>query len=250
MRSEGYSSWVCLCVCLSVCLLSHISPTERLFVLKTLSRTQRATKVKKFVGIFLKRLCSRVKPQNMSEKANMLIIPTYPMSAFSSLVNQPYFLGGGENTSGHTCTTSLAGRNFGYVIIQITLTAKTNFRYVKNALTLRSNFGIQNKLALYVLQVLPSEVETEVRKGELIMNRQQATSGTIVPRFFHAKTVATSSDASHRSNKLSPSEQTSVQLLAAQLELSSARYLGRLPSRISISNYASCVTRIRRSDWL
>ena len=48
-----------------------------------------------------------------------------------------------------------------------------------------------------MVQVLPSEVETEVRKGELIMNRQQATSGTIVSRFFHAKTVATSSDASH-----------------------------------------------------
>ena len=48
MRSEGYCSWVCLCVC----LLSHISPLERLFVLKTLSRTQRATKVKKFVGVF------------------------------------------------------------------------------------------------------------------------------------------------------------------------------------------------------
>ena len=81
MRSEGYSSWVCLCVCVSVCLcvclLSHISHTERLFVLKTLSRTQRATKVKKFVGICLKRLRSRVMPRNMSEKANMLIIPTY-----------------------------------------------------------------------------------------------------------------------------------------------------------------------------
>ena len=59
------------------------------------------------------------------------------------------------------------------------------------------NFGIQNKLALYVLQVLPSEVETEVSKGELIMNRQQATSGTIVSQFVHSKTVATSSDASH-----------------------------------------------------
>ena len=70
---------VCLCVgvCVSVCLLSHISPTERLFVLKTLSRTQRATKVKIFVGICLKRLRSRVMPRNMSEKANMLIIPTY-----------------------------------------------------------------------------------------------------------------------------------------------------------------------------
>ena len=66
-----------MCVCVSVCLLSHISPTERLFVLKTLSRTQRATKVKKFVGICLKRLRSRVMPRNVSQKANMLIIPTY-----------------------------------------------------------------------------------------------------------------------------------------------------------------------------
>ena len=55
MRSEGYCSWVCLCVC----LLSHISPMERLFVLKTLSRTQQATKVKKFVGFSLKPLRCR-----------------------------------------------------------------------------------------------------------------------------------------------------------------------------------------------
>ena len=73
MRNEGYSSWVGVCVCLS----GHISPTERLFVPKTLSRTQRATKVKKFVGICLKRLRSRIMPQNMGEKANMLVIPTY-----------------------------------------------------------------------------------------------------------------------------------------------------------------------------
>ena len=59
MRSEGYCSWVCVCVCLSVCLLSHISPMERLFVLKTLSRTQRATKVKTFVGFSLKPLRCR-----------------------------------------------------------------------------------------------------------------------------------------------------------------------------------------------
>ena len=64
-------------VCVSVCLLSHISPMERLFILKTLSHTQRATKVKIFVGICLKRLCSRVMPRNMSKKANMLIIPIY-----------------------------------------------------------------------------------------------------------------------------------------------------------------------------
>ena len=41
-------------VCVSVCVSGHISPMERLFVLKTLSRTQRATKVKKFVGFSLK----------------------------------------------------------------------------------------------------------------------------------------------------------------------------------------------------
>ena len=57
-------------VCVSVCL-SHISPMERLFVLKTLSRTQRATEVEKFVGICLKLLRSRVMPRNMSEEANM-----------------------------------------------------------------------------------------------------------------------------------------------------------------------------------
>ena len=46
-------------VCVCVCLLSHISPMERLFVLKTLSRTQRATKVKIFVGFSLKPLRCR-----------------------------------------------------------------------------------------------------------------------------------------------------------------------------------------------
>ena len=56
MRSEGY----CSCrVCVCVCLLSHISLLERLFVLKTLSRTQRETKVKKFVGFSLKLLRCR-----------------------------------------------------------------------------------------------------------------------------------------------------------------------------------------------
>ena len=69
---------------MSVMWKPSISPMERLFVPKTLSHTQWATKVKKFVGIYLKRLCSRVMPRNMSEKANMLIIQTYPMSAFSA----------------------------------------------------------------------------------------------------------------------------------------------------------------------
>ena len=78
MRSEGYCTWVCV----SVWLLSHISPIECLFVLKTLSRSERAMKVKKFVGICLKRLRSRVMPRNMSEEANMLI---YLRSTFSTL---------------------------------------------------------------------------------------------------------------------------------------------------------------------
>ena len=47
---------VCVCVCVCVCLLSHISPLEHLFVLKILSRTQRATEVKKIVGFSLKPL--------------------------------------------------------------------------------------------------------------------------------------------------------------------------------------------------
>ena len=50
---------------------------KRLFDLKTLSHTQRATKVKKFVGICLKPLRSRDMPGNRSEEANMLITPTY-----------------------------------------------------------------------------------------------------------------------------------------------------------------------------
>ena len=43
MRSEGYDSRR---VCLSVGLLSHISPLWLLFVVKTLPRTQQATKLK------------------------------------------------------------------------------------------------------------------------------------------------------------------------------------------------------------
>ena len=48
-----------LSVCVCVCPLSDISPLERLFVLKSISRTQRATKVKNFVGFSLKPLRCR-----------------------------------------------------------------------------------------------------------------------------------------------------------------------------------------------
>ena len=37
---------VCVCVCVCVSPLSDISPLELLFILRTLSRTQRVTKVK------------------------------------------------------------------------------------------------------------------------------------------------------------------------------------------------------------
>ena len=45
-----------MCVCVCVCVSSHISPLERLFVLKLLSRTQRVTEVKKYIGVSLKLL--------------------------------------------------------------------------------------------------------------------------------------------------------------------------------------------------
>ena len=56
MRSEGYGSRR---VCLSVCLLSHISPLGLRIVVKTLPHTQHATKVKTFVAFSLKLRRSR-----------------------------------------------------------------------------------------------------------------------------------------------------------------------------------------------
>ena len=70
---------------MSVCVSVHISPTERLFVLKTLSRTQRATKVKTFVGICLKLLRSRVIPRNICEKSQYAIFSDLPAVSFLRL---------------------------------------------------------------------------------------------------------------------------------------------------------------------
>ena len=47
-------------VCLSVCLLSHISPLECLFVLKILSHTARATKVKNLWGFLWNRYVAEI----------------------------------------------------------------------------------------------------------------------------------------------------------------------------------------------
>ena len=89
-RGLLYCGWVCLCVCLKSHmeqLLLHVrfethtqtDPTE--FALKTLSPTQQGTKVKNFVGIWLKRLRSRIMQGNTGQ---LLIIPAYPRSVFSA----------------------------------------------------------------------------------------------------------------------------------------------------------------------
>ena len=57
MRSEGYCSWVCLCVC----PLLNISPLERLFVSQSVPHTQRAAKVRTFVWFSLKMLRCRAR---------------------------------------------------------------------------------------------------------------------------------------------------------------------------------------------
>ena len=64
-----------------MCLLGHISPMERLFILKLMSRTQRATKVKNFVGICLKLFKSyAVKHERKSQYANYSDLPAVQLS--------------------------------------------------------------------------------------------------------------------------------------------------------------------------
>ena len=84
---------------------------------------------------------------------------SYPTA---SLVNQPCFLWGGGGGGGHTCT--LAGRNLDSDNNQLTVCEECAL-YVQNL--------CNNKHAFYMLQILPTEVEIELRKGELIMNRDQ-----------------------------------------------------------------------------
>ena len=64
-----------LSVCLSVCLLSHISCREHLFVLKLMSCIQRAMKV--FVGFFLKLLRCRDHPTFSSLYGHMYRRPLF-----------------------------------------------------------------------------------------------------------------------------------------------------------------------------
>ena len=84
MRSEGYCSWfVCVCVCVCVCPLSDISPLERLFVLKSISRTQRATK-QKFCGVF-----SETAPLRRSSTPS--VVRPYVQSAIFLVYAHAYF---------------------------------------------------------------------------------------------------------------------------------------------------------------
>ena len=78
------AGWVCVSVCVHVCvcLLSHISPLERLFILKILSRTERATKVKIFVGFSLKPLCC----------GNPALPPLHTVSHFSMDSTHAYYV--------------------------------------------------------------------------------------------------------------------------------------------------------------
>ena len=67
-----------MCVCLSVCLSVKSHLTYGASVRPENAVTYSAGNAgQKIVGICLKRLRSRVMPRKMSEKANMLIIPTY-----------------------------------------------------------------------------------------------------------------------------------------------------------------------------
>ena len=64
MRSEGIYcivGFVCLSVCLSVCLLLSISLLGCLFVPETIPSTQRATRVRKYVGFSLKMIRCRAR---------------------------------------------------------------------------------------------------------------------------------------------------------------------------------------------
>ena len=80
MRSEGYSTWVCVYMS-SVCVSkSHLPYGASVRPVNEVAYSA-GKEGQKFVGICLKLLRSRVMQRNMSEKANMLIIPTYPRSA-------------------------------------------------------------------------------------------------------------------------------------------------------------------------
>ena len=74
-------------VCLSVCLLSHISPTERLFVLKTLSRTQRATKVKKICGDLPQTTAFKSYAAKHERKSQYANFPDLPAVSFLRLTH-------------------------------------------------------------------------------------------------------------------------------------------------------------------
>ena len=74
---------VCVCACVCVSIKSHLTYGASVCPENAVTYSA-GNEGKQIVGICLKRLCSRVMPRNMSEKANMLINLTYPLSAFSA----------------------------------------------------------------------------------------------------------------------------------------------------------------------
>ena len=78
MRSEGYSSWVCLSVCVCVSVKSHLTYGASV-------RPENA--VTYSAGNEGQKICGDL-PETTAFKSyaakHMLIIPTYPMSAFSA----------------------------------------------------------------------------------------------------------------------------------------------------------------------
>ena len=80
--SEGYSTWVCVSVYLSVSVKSHLTHGASVCPENAVTYSV-GNKGQKICGD-LPEMTAFKRLRNMSKKANMLIIPTYPRSAFST----------------------------------------------------------------------------------------------------------------------------------------------------------------------
>ena len=77
MRSEGYSTWVCV----SVCLSAKTYLTSRISNQAINEHAYLRQNVKKLVGVCLKRLRLRVMPRTQAKKP-IANLPTYPAVSF------------------------------------------------------------------------------------------------------------------------------------------------------------------------
>ena len=81
MRSEGYSSWACLSVCVSVKSHPTYGASVRPENAVTFSAVNEGQKI---CGDLPETTALKSYAAKHERKANMLIIPTYSMSAFSA----------------------------------------------------------------------------------------------------------------------------------------------------------------------